>query len=216
MPEYDNFRILLKIGKSSRISIRPLSFFSHSSYFNAPLVSPCVNFSIPQISNYKTKHINIMRRSFDCCPFCVTGFSAAIAQQRPGNPNPTGSNSRSHARRPRRSRRSAAAPSSPQNLTMRSLPTKPSATPGLFTVHKVEDKWYFEIPDSIFGRDILVSTRYDKTSAGGNYGGEQVNVQTIRWEKGPIEHGFPGCADHCQRRHRLQLNRSHRRCGIPI
>lgn len=56
---------------------------------------------------------------------------------------------------------------------------------GLFTVHKVEDKWYFEIPDSIFGREILVVTRYSKFAAGGgNYGGEQVNEQTIRWEKG--------------------------------
>src|SRR5689334_6291345 len=36
---------------------------------------------------------------------------------------------------------------------------------GLFTVHRIEDKWYFEIPDSILGRDILVSTRYSKTAA---------------------------------------------------
>src|ERR1700743_3544315 len=43
---------------------------------------------------------------------------------------------------------------------------------GLFTVHKVDDKWYFEIPDSILGRDIFVSTRYGNTAAGGNYGGE--------------------------------------------
>jgi len=57
--------------------------------------------------------------------------------------------------------------------------------PGLFTVHKVGEKWYFEIPDSIFDRDILVSTRYIKTPAGGNYGGEQVNLQTINFEKSP-------------------------------
>jgi ribosomal protein S18 acetylase RimI-like enzyme len=62
---------------------------------------------------------------------------------------------------------------------------KATTHPGLFTVHKVGEKWYFEIPDSIFGRDILVSTRYIKTPAGGNYGGEQVNLQTIDWEKAP-------------------------------
>jgi len=56
---------------------------------------------------------------------------------------------------------------------------------GLFTVHRIEDKWYFEISDSILGRDILVSTRFSKTPASGNYGGEQVNQQTVRWEKGP-------------------------------
>ena len=62
---------------------------------------------------------------------------------------------------------------------------------GLFTVHKVEDKWYFEIPDSIMGREILAVTRYSKTPAGGNnYGGERVNEQTIRWERGPQNNLF--------------------------
>jgi hypothetical protein len=62
---------------------------------------------------------------------------------------------------------------------------------GLFTIHKVEDKWYFEIPDSILGREILTVTRFSKTPAGGNtYGGERVNEQTIRWEKGPQQNVF--------------------------
>jgi len=62
---------------------------------------------------------------------------------------------------------------------------------GLFTVHKVEDKWYFEIYDSIMNREILAVTRYSKTPAGGNnYGGERVNEQTIRWEKGPSNNVF--------------------------
>ncbi len=62
---------------------------------------------------------------------------------------------------------------------------------GLFTVHKVEDKWYFEIPDSIFNREILAITRFDKSPAGSrSYGGEKVNEQTIRWEKGPSDNVF--------------------------
>jgi hypothetical protein len=62
---------------------------------------------------------------------------------------------------------------------------------GLFTVHKVEDKWYFEIPDSLFNREILAITRYDKSPAGSRtYGGELVNEQTIRWEKGPADNIF--------------------------
>jgi hypothetical protein len=62
---------------------------------------------------------------------------------------------------------------------------------GLFTVHRVEDKWYFEIPDSLMGREILAVTRYSKTPAGTNsYGGERVNEQTIRWEKGPTQNLF--------------------------
>src|SRR6185437_9129308 len=57
---------------------------------------------------------------------------------------------------------------------------------GLFTVHKVEDKWYFEIPDSMMDREFMAITRFSKTAAGdGIYGGELANQQTLEWEKGP-------------------------------
>src|SRR5579871_14865 len=56
---------------------------------------------------------------------------------------------------------------------------------GLLTVHKVDDKWYFEIPDSIFGREILAITRIAKTATGAGYGGEEINEQVLRFEKGP-------------------------------
>jgi Met-zincin/Domain of unknown function (DUF5117)/Domain of unknown function (DUF5118) len=63
---------------------------------------------------------------------------------------------------------------------------KARSTNGLFTVHKVEDKYYFEIPDSIFGREIMVITRFSKVAGGGGiYGGELANQQVVRLEKGP-------------------------------
>src|SRR3984957_11871144 len=55
----------------------------------------------------------------------------------------------------------------------------------LFTVHKVEDKWYFEIPDSMLEREFMAITRFGKTGGGGIYGGELANQQTLEWEKGP-------------------------------
>ena len=56
---------------------------------------------------------------------------------------------------------------------------------GLITVHKLDEKFFFEIPDSIFGKDIMTVTRYSKTAAGGGiFGGEEVNRQMVRWEKG--------------------------------
>lgn len=61
---------------------------------------------------------------------------------------------------------------------------------GLFNVHKVEKKYYFEIPDSIFGRDIMAITRMAKTPTGAGYGGEQSNRQVIRFEKGPDKNVF--------------------------
>lgn len=57
---------------------------------------------------------------------------------------------------------------------------------GLMNVHKVEDKWFFEIPDSVFNREIMTVTRYSKTAAGGGiFGGEEVNRQVVSWEKAP-------------------------------
>ncbi len=61
---------------------------------------------------------------------------------------------------------------------------------GMLTVHKVKDKYYFEIPDSIFSRDIITVTRIAKTPTGAGYGGEQANRQVIRFEKGPNKKAF--------------------------
>ena len=61
---------------------------------------------------------------------------------------------------------------------------------GLVTVHQSEDKYYFEIPDSVFGRDIMAITRIAKTPTGAGYGGEQANRQVIRFENGPKKKVF--------------------------
>ncbi|MEX0287706.1 MAG: zinc-dependent metalloprotease [Flavobacteriaceae bacterium] len=62
---------------------------------------------------------------------------------------------------------------------------------GLFKVHQLKDKYYFEIADSILNREILVVTRFIKTPAGaGNYGGEEIGDKTIIWEKGPLNKIF--------------------------
>lgn len=56
---------------------------------------------------------------------------------------------------------------------------------GLFTVSQVDTKYYFQIPDSLFNRYMLVVTRYLSTPEGiGIFGGEKANEQTIYFEKG--------------------------------
>jgi hypothetical protein len=62
---------------------------------------------------------------------------------------------------------------------------------GLFKVHKVDDKYYFEIPDSLMNRDILVVNRISKAAAGMRiggffgYAGDQIGQNVIRFQKGP-------------------------------
>ncbi|MEK6152936.1 zinc-dependent metalloprotease [Flavobacteriaceae bacterium 3-367] len=68
----------------------------------------------------------------------------------------------------------------------RLVPKDAHSSQGLFTVHQVGSTYYFEIPDSLLNREILVVTRFIKTPAGaGNYGGEKVGERTIFFEKGP-------------------------------
>ena len=55
--------------------------------------------------------------------------------------------------------------------------------PGLFNVKKNGNDWTFEIPDSLIGKDILVTTRFISTpSNSGKFGGEELNEQTVYFQ----------------------------------
>ncbi|RCW94144.1 uncharacterized protein DUF5118 [Winogradskyella arenosi] len=54
---------------------------------------------------------------------------------------------------------------------------------GLFTVHTVDDKFFYEIPDSLFDREMLMVTRISKTASGLGFGGGKLSEQVLRWEK---------------------------------
>ncbi|MFA6945093.1 MAG: zinc-dependent metalloprotease [Pedobacter sp.] len=55
---------------------------------------------------------------------------------------------------------------------------------GLFKVHRLDGKYFYEIPDSLFNREMLVVTRYAKTpTIDGTYGGEELNEQIWKWQK---------------------------------
>ncbi len=71
------------------------------------------------------------------------------------------------------------------------ITAKAQSDEGLFGIHKVEDKFFFEIADSLFNREILVVNRISKAAAGMRtggffgYGGDQIGQGVIRFEKGP-------------------------------
>jgi len=60
---------------------------------------------------------------------------------------------------------------------------------GLFKTHKVDDKYYFEIGDSLLNREILVVSRISRAGAevreAGGYAGDQIGSSVVRFEKGP-------------------------------
>ncbi|MDT0552819.1 zinc-dependent metalloprotease [Urechidicola vernalis] len=54
---------------------------------------------------------------------------------------------------------------------------------GLFKVHKIDQKYFFEIPDSLLEREMLMVTRIAKTATGIGFGGGKQNEQVLRWQK---------------------------------
>ncbi|MFQ5570808.1 MAG: zinc-dependent metalloprotease [Rhodothermales bacterium] len=54
---------------------------------------------------------------------------------------------------------------------------------GLFDVHRVDDKYYFEIPNDLLNVEMLLVSRIAATANNIGYGGEKANTQVIRWQK---------------------------------
>lgn len=55
---------------------------------------------------------------------------------------------------------------------------------GMFTVRHIKDDWYFEVPDSMLGRLLLVVTRFKAVPQGFKMlSGEEVNRSVVYWEQ---------------------------------
>jgi len=66
---------------------------------------------------------------------------------------------------------------------------------GIFTIHRVDDKYFFEIPDTLMRREILVVNRIAKAPVGGRagflgYAGDQIADNVITFERGPNNRVF--------------------------
>ena len=55
--------------------------------------------------------------------------------------------------------------------------------PGLFFVHRLEDRIMYEIPVAELGKEMLWVTQIEKTGAGAGYGGSPAGDRVVRWEQ---------------------------------
>ncbi len=60
---------------------------------------------------------------------------------------------------------------------------KARTQPGVFTVHQVGDKWYYEIPRTMTAREFIMVSRIARTASGIGYGGNENNRDVLRWER---------------------------------
>ena len=118
-----------------------------------------------------------MRKSLKYFTFCLITLAVAsvlLAQQRDSTRTGPGAPTRPTGPRPYKE----------------IITDKAKTDDGLFKVHKVDEKYYFEIPDSLLNRDILVVNRISRAAAGMRngffgYAGDQIGQNVTRFEKGP-------------------------------
>ncbi|MEY2812346.1 MAG: hypothetical protein RI991_1341 [Bacteroidota bacterium] len=112
-------------------------------------------------------------------------FSAVAQERRDRNPTPppAGAPAAPAATPPA----APPAPAKPGPKPYKDVITaKAKTTKGLFTVHKIDDKYFFELPENLFDKEIMAITRFSKVAGGGGvYGGELANQQVVKFEKGP-------------------------------
>jgi hypothetical protein len=113
--------------------------------------------------------------------FLLSGFGmVAMAQVRPGGNDTT-----------RPSGPGTLRPATGPRPYKEVITDKAKTDEGLFKVHRVDDKWFFEIPNELLNRDILTVNRISKAAAGMRsggffgYAGDQISQNVIRFEKGP-------------------------------
>ena len=54
---------------------------------------------------------------------------------------------------------------------------------GVFTVHRIKDRVYYEIPKDRLGREFLWVSQIAKTTLGAGYGGQSAGNRVVKWER---------------------------------
>lgn len=54
---------------------------------------------------------------------------------------------------------------------------------GLFTVHQVKEKYFYEIPKGMLGKEFLWVSQISKTTLGQGNGGDPLGNRVVRWER---------------------------------
>ncbi len=55
--------------------------------------------------------------------------------------------------------------------------------PGVFTVHRIRDRVYYEIPKDMLGREFLWVSQIASNTPGGGFGGQAAGNRVVRWER---------------------------------
>jgi len=113
----------------------------------------------------------------------LTGICAAavLAAQEPPNP-PTPDNPAQAGPAAAGGRGGITPPSQEPQPYEKVITKEAKSKTGVFTVHQVKEKYYYEIPKAELGKEFLWNTQIAKTTLGIGYGGDQIADRVVRWE----------------------------------
>ena len=153
------------------------------------------------LSDYKTQpsRKHFMKRFASCCltvtlAACTFNF-ASLAQAGPAKhiPQPNVQSATADAE-PQDPQTQPQGPTGQDNPFRRDTPpeirsydrviTKDAKSDaGIFTVHRLKEKVYYEIPKSELGKDFLWVSQIAQTTLGVGYGGQAAGRHVVRWER---------------------------------
>src|SRR6266571_2280854 len=115
----------------------------------------------------------MMNRNMMIVLFCLCAFSVSFAQE----PTP--------AETPQVGPpRPGLTPPSQEPQPYEKVITKDAKSKkGVFTVHQVKDKYYYEIPKKELNKEFLWVAQIARTTIGVGYGGQALGNRVVRWER---------------------------------
>jgi hypothetical protein len=116
-----------------------------------------------------------MKQVFSAGFLVICVAAALVAQDDPALPAAAG------AAGGRGGGAAALAPPNPQPFD-RVITKEAKSKKGLFTVHQIGERFYFEIPKKELGKQYLWNTQIAKTTVGAGYGGGQLTDKVVEWE----------------------------------
>lgn len=122
------------------------------------------------------------RTLFSCCGLLAAmSVAVPVAAQDPppDDPQPPAGRPGGQGRPGGRGPQQAAGPRKYEDV----ITEKAKTEKGIFTVHRIEDKVYFEIPADALNREMLWQTEIAQVPTGFGYGGTAVGSRVIRWTR---------------------------------
>src|SRR4051812_35562374 len=62
------------------------------------------------------------------------------------------------------------------------ITSEAKSDPGLFLIHRLDDRVFYEIPTSLLGKPMLWVTQIERSQSGFGNGGSPVGDRVVRWE----------------------------------